>query len=194
MSTALLNHPVVVACIVAIVRGYGIESKPDIEDAVGDVQLRALQSFRRRPPPGDEGAMRALCAKIAENYCVDRWRKETFRSQYDMGLCVEDLEGHAPLQPTYEARDPVDERRQLAALAELFREGKMPELGAEILHGVASGESLSEIAEDLGITMDAVKGRLARMRRTFKARLAGIGLVVGGEPASAELQVLEEAA
>jgi DNA-directed RNA polymerase specialized sigma24 family protein len=192
MSTSLLHHPVVRACIAAILRSFGIVNKHDLEDAVADVQLRALESFQRRPPPTELGAMRALCAKIAQNYGIDRGRKLKFREQYDTGLCAEPDE-HGPLC-NGEPRDPVDERRQLEALGALFQEGAMPEHGAEILHGVASGESLAEIGQDLGITADTVRSRLRKMRSLFSARLAGIGLVARGRPSSPELAALDEAA
>jgi DNA-directed RNA polymerase specialized sigma24 family protein len=192
MSSVLVNHPTVVAAIVAVLRGGGI-AKQDVKDGLADVQLRALESFQRRDPPADVGAMRALCVKIAHNYAINRWKKQSFRSQWDTGLCEEPDE-HGPLAARHEGRDPVDERRQLEALADLFREGRMPEHGARILEVVSDGGSFREVGDELGITADTVKGRLKKMRRIFRARLAGIGLVAAVDPESRVLAALDEAA
>jgi FixJ family two-component response regulator len=66
-------------------------------------------------------------------------------------------------------------------LAQLFREGRMPEHGVDILEGVASSCTHEEIAEDLGITDRAVEWHLGVMRRTFRARMAKLGMLPGRE-------------
>ena len=58
----------------------------------------------------------------------------------------------------------------------------MPRDGVDILEGVASRCTHQEIADDLGITDQAVKGRLGTMRRVFRARMARLGLLPGMQP------------
>jgi DNA-binding NarL/FixJ family response regulator len=74
--------------------------------------------------------------------------------------------------PPYELRDGLQEvrLRALEVAAELFREGKMPEHGVDILEGVACRCSHEEIGADLGISDRTVEGRLKTMRRVFKRK------------------------
>jgi FixJ family two-component response regulator len=76
----------------------------------------------------------------------------------------------------------VDAGRQLEVLAQLFREGRMPGHGVDILEGVASRCTHREIAEDLGITERTVERRLGVTRRTFRSCMARLGILLGMQP------------
>jgi len=139
----------------------------EIEDGLADVRLRVIAAIHRgEPPPPTLRAMRAFCAKVAKDHAIDRLRKRETAEKWSDGLC-EDPDEVAALVFSGEPRDPVDAARQLELAAELFREGKMPEHGVDILEGVASGCSYAEVGEDLGLTHWAVKGRLKTMRKRF---------------------------
>lgn len=154
--------------------------KQDLQDGVQEVYLKALRLFQRSAPPPDLERMKALCAKIARDHAIDLLRKADKRRRDFVGRC--DPDEYTPLEYGAEQRDPVDAGRQLEVLAQLFREGRMPEDGVDILEGVASRCAHQEIANDLGITDQAVKGRLGTMRSVFRARMARLGLLPGMQP------------
>ena len=98
------------------------------------------------------------------------------RDKYDAGLCDD---ADAYVRPTlhWEHADPVDTKRYLAVLKELFDSGQMPEHGAEILWGEAEEVPHAEIAAEIGVTTTVVDNRLFRMRARFRARLAALGML-----------------
>jgi RNA polymerase sigma factor (sigma-70 family) len=170
-----LPHPDVAKGVCGVLVAYGYTPN-DLQDGLQDVYLKALRAFRRIKPPTDLPGMRALCRKMARDMAIDRLRKAARRERDFVGLC-EDPDEFTPLDYGAEQRDPVDAARQLEVLAQLFREGGMPEAGVDILEGIASRCTMQEVAEELGITMWAVKGRLDTMRDSFRARMARLGLL-----------------
>jgi RNA polymerase sigma factor (sigma-70 family) len=172
-----LPHPDVAKGICGVLVAYGYTPN-DLQDGLQDVYLKALRAFRRIAPPADLPGMRALCRKMARDMAIDRLRKAQRRERDFVGLC-EDPDEFTPLEYGAEQRDPVDAARQLEVLAQLFRDRRMPEHGVDILEGIASRCTMQEVAEDLGITMWAVKGRLDTMRDAFRGRLAKLGILPG---------------
>jgi RNA polymerase sigma factor (sigma-70 family) len=169
---SMLTHPEVVGSIRGALCAYGFDRR-DLDDGVQEVHLKALRAFRKgAQPPEDLPGMKRFCAIIAKNHAIDVLRKSDARSSDFVDGC--DPDEHTPLDDGPPLRDDVDARRQLAVLAELFREGRMPEDGLEILESVAAGRTHEEIAEGLGITPDTVEGR---MRSRFRARLVKLGML-----------------
>lgn len=171
-----LPHPEVARGICGVLVAYGY-TQNDLQDGLQDVYLKALRAFRRIKPPADLPGMKALCRKMARDMAIDRLRKAARRERDFVGLC-EDPDEFTPLE--YGAprqRDAVDAARHLEVLAQLFRDRCMPEHGVDILEGIASRCTMQEVAEDLGITMWAVKGRLDTMRDAYRARLARLGML-----------------
>ena len=161
-------------CGTLVVHGW---EEQDLPDGRQEVRCRAIERFAAGVPiPETLSAMKAFCATIARNYAVDALRKKKYRERYDVGLC-ETPEDYSPLEPSGEQRDPVDTARQLEEAAALFREGKMPDDGVDILEGVASGCSYPEIAGDLGISARALRGRLNTMRKVFRQRMEERGMI-----------------
>jgi RNA polymerase sigma factor (sigma-70 family) len=146
-----------------------------MEDAVGDVTLKTLESLVGREPPGDIAEWQALAAKIARDYAIDQQRKHRRRTALGHAGLTEDADSIEPL-PNDDWRDPVDAARLVGILGEQFENGEMPEAGEEILDAVAYDMSHKEIASELGITESAVRNRLLRMRRTFAERVEERGL------------------
>ena len=174
-TTFLLLHDSVVRPVVGTLKRYGVEPQ-DMSDAIAEVQMLALEAARRGKMPADAGEWRALCTTIAARWAIEGLRDQEVRDRYEDGLCEE---ADAYMKPTleWEGRDPVDTKRYLAVLKGLFDSGQMPEGGAEILWGEAEDVPLQEIGDELGITERAVRGRLARMRAKFAARLAELGML-----------------
>jgi hypothetical protein len=77
----------------------------------------------------------------------------------------------------WEQRDPVDTKGYLAVLKDLFDCGQMPEQGAEILWGEAEDVPHAELAAELGVSETVIRGRLFRMRATFRAKFASLGML-----------------
>lgn len=152
--------------------------RQDLGDGVAEVQTRALEATRDKPMPTDVGGWKAFCCTIAERMIISERRKEGKRSRFNMGP-REDADEHAPLaRSPGKWRDPVDMSRQIEVLKEQFEAGEMPELGQEILLGVMDDLSAGEIGEELGLSESAVKNRLWRMRRLFRAKLASLGMLM----------------
>jgi hypothetical protein len=128
------------------------------------------------PPHSPSLLWKALATTIAVRWAVDRLREAKVRSKYDVGLCDEP---DAYLRPTlhWEHRGPVDTKRYLAVLKEVFDSGQMPERGEEILQGEADEVPHEEIAAEIGVSTSVVRGRLFRMRARFRAGLAVLGML-----------------
>ncbi|HEY1692694.1 MAG TPA: hypothetical protein VGG39_11065 [Polyangiaceae bacterium] len=147
-----------------------------LEDDVAEVQTRALEAARRGPMPRDLGEWKALAATIAERYALDEKDKARVRREKEQD--VRDNPGAYGTVPREPSRwDPVDAKRYLAVLVELFEAGTVPEQAEEILIGVADGITFEEIAEETGLTHGQVKGRLEKMRALFRGRITDLGML-----------------
>ena len=175
----LLTDRAVTLAIQNALLSQGIR-KPDLPDAVQDVYVKALQSFQTTPPPTEVERMAALCAEIARNYAIDLFRSAGRKHRDLVGRC--DPDEFTPLEYGAAQRDPIDARRQLEVLVELFEEGCMPEHGVDILDGVATHTSYEELAVELGIPADLARWRMREMKRIFRARLAKRGMLPGMLP------------
>ena len=152
----------------------------EIEDARQDVYVKVLVAIKDGPAPADLEQMKALCATIAERHAISALRKATVRARDMVAECeVDELE---PLTASAQQRDPVDAGRELEALAQLFREDRMPPDGVDILEGVACRCTHEEIALDLDIGANLVKWRLHQMRKAYRQRLVKLGLVRTSRP------------
>src|SRR5260370_28997645 len=145
-------------------------------DAIAEVQAASIEAARARGMPATIAQWKALAATIAVRWAIDQLREGEIRDKYDAGLCDD---ADAYLRPTlhWEHRDPVDTKRYLAILKDLFDSGQMPEHGAEILWGQAEEVPHEEIAAEIGISTTAVDNRLSRMRARFRARLVPLRMV-----------------
>ena len=144
----------------------------ELPDGVQEVRRRALAWFVDHEPPADLAGMKTLCATIAKRYAISLRRKKEISDRYEGVLADgQDADDYELPTPSGEQRDPVDAGRQLELAAELFREGRMPEHGVDILEGVACDCTYQEVGDDLGLTARAVEGRMGTMRRLFKRRI-----------------------
>lgn len=173
---ALLMHRTVEQATRRTLRNAGWP-REELDDGVQEVRLDVVGAVRRGAVvPDDLDEMAAYCTTIARRASIDRGRHEAVVARVCDGPCGRPDKTGAKAQMLAHAartvgRDPIDARRQLTIAADLFREGRMPARGVAILEGVASGCSTPEIAEEEGLSRDAVKGRLRTMRRTYRARL-----------------------
>jgi len=157
----------------------------DIEDARQDVYVKVLVALKQlalqqKAAPADLEELKALCVQVAHRHAISALRKAAVRARDIAAECEPDE--LAPLTPHAAQRDPVDAGRQLEVLAQLFRDGKMPPGGVDILEGVASRCTHEEIALDLDIEEHLVKSRLFQMRKVYRRRLEQLGLVSNVTP------------
>jgi DNA-directed RNA polymerase specialized sigma24 family protein len=145
-----------------------------LEDAVAEVQRRAIEAARRGHAPTEIPELRALCNRIARDYAIDETRRQQVRDKYDVGLC-EDPDAY--MDERGDGRDLVDQRRLLGILRAQIANGEMPEHAEGILVGEAEGVARRVVAAELGITERAVEGRLLAMRRRFRARLVQLAML-----------------
>ncbi|MGH7297639.1 MAG: RNA polymerase sigma factor, partial [Polyangiaceae bacterium] len=171
-TTALAVHPDFVARVRGTLVRFG--RRRTLEDDIPEVQTRALEAARVGPMPPDLPRWKALGRTIAKRYAIDEHLKRQTSKKYDTGLC-EEPDAFGPIE-IEGGRDPVDTKRYLAVLKDLFDRGKMPEHGAEILWGEAEDVPQKEIAGETGLTPRQVKQRLRQMRERFARRLDELGL------------------
>jgi DNA-directed RNA polymerase specialized sigma24 family protein len=175
-TTALVARAEVVAAIQCTLRVHRVPSK-EIPDAIAEVQTEAIALARKRTMPATLQQWKALARSVAMRWARDRRREARRRRKYNTGLC-EDPDVYMSPTLHWEHRDPVDTKRYMTILKELFDSGQMPEFGEEILQDAADGVSAKETAVEIGISEPAVRKRLFRMREKFYARLAALGMLM----------------
>lgn len=172
-----LPHPENARTICTVLYANGLPER-ELQDGLQDVFVRVLTACRRGARvPADLREMKAFCAAVAKRYAKATYRLNARHERRGYaGLC--DADEHTALEyGDGEQHDPVDTGRhldrQLEALAQLFRERRMPEHSLEILEGIASNRSQKEIASDLGISWRAVAGRMGTMLDNLRKRTDG---------------------
>jgi DNA-directed RNA polymerase specialized sigma24 family protein len=164
-----------VRSIRAALRRYRV-AQQDMDDAIADVQVECIEAARTRAAARSLAQWKALAKAVAVHWALDRRREAKVRSKYDAGLCDDP---DAYLRPTLrrEHADPVDTKRNLAVLRDLFDSGQMPEYGEETLQGEADEVRHEEIAAEIGVRTSVVRNRLYRMRSKFRTRLVALGML-----------------
>ena len=175
MTISMIHHPEVVRPIKTTLRSFGVK-KQDLEDGVSEVQTRTLEYLRGKPLPTEIEQWVALCVTITRSWRLDEKAKQKTDEKYCEGLC-EEPDQSIGIEPETGGRDPLDARRMVRELEQMFEAGEMPEKGDEILDCVQAGMKYPEIAAELGITERAVGWRLGRMRELFEARLGKLGMM-----------------
>ena len=178
-TTHLLGHPELVKYVRATLWHHRVPSH-EAADAVAEVQADALAVARRGRMPASLADWKTLAATVAAHRPIDAKRAEKTRAPYDDGPC-EDADVY--LRPTlyWEHHDPVDTRRFLGVLKDLYEAGELPEHAAEILWDEAVETPHDAIATDLGLTVTTVDNRLCRTRARFRLRLTELRMI-GCEP------------
>jgi DNA-directed RNA polymerase specialized sigma24 family protein len=172
----------VAKAICGTLRATGIRQQ-DVQDGLQEVYVRALRFIRVKPAaaPTELANMKAFCARVARNYALDQYRKWKRRKE-DLDAQCDRAEYGVVDRESVPRRDPVDARRQLEVLAELFREGRMPEHGVDILEGVACGCTFKQVAQAVGINEELAKWRMREMKRIYRSQMAKLGLLPGMKP------------
>jgi DNA-directed RNA polymerase specialized sigma24 family protein len=166
-------HPDVVASMMTTLLRRGIPAN-ELQDAVAEVQLRALEARTLATATVDVRGWRRVCAKIAAEYAIDESRKRASRATYHAGLSGE-ADGTAADQ---ESPHEVAERQPLlGALQELVLTGELPDHALAILHAEAADAPPRVVARELGLTGRAVARKLQTIRRVLREHVEQRGLV-----------------
>ncbi len=149
-----------------------LHSREDSEECVNDTYLRAWEAI----PPARPGAFRTWLGQITRNLSLDRWKR---RRAEKRGGGAEVLLGEledclpAPGGPERAAEDG-----ELAELLSAFLRGLPREGRAIFLRRYWYGQSVAEVAEDLGCGEGKVKSSLFRSRKALRAYLEKEGIAV----------------
>jgi DNA-directed RNA polymerase specialized sigma24 family protein len=174
-TTLLANHPAFLERVRRTLIRQG--RRRYLENDVPEVQLRAIEAARVGPMPPDLPRWKGLGRRIAKLYAIDERRKWDVRAKYDEGLC-EEPDANGPIE-VERGRDPVDTKRYLGVLKDLFDRGEMPDMGGEILWDAAEDVPQEETAAETGLSEQSVKRRLKRVRERFSRKLDDLGLREG---------------
>lgn len=147
-----------------------LRSREDSEECVNDTYLRAWEAI----PPARPGALRAWLGQITRNLSLDRWKS---RRAEKRGGGAETLLGELEdCLPGPAGRGVED--LELAELLNVFLRRLSREGRAMFLRRYWYGQSVEEIAEDLGCGEGKVKSSLFRSRRALREYLGKEGIAV----------------
>jgi RNA polymerase sigma-70 factor (ECF subfamily) len=159
-----------------------VPSDADAEDVTQDVLLkvvRKLQSFR------GEAALPTWLHRVAINAALTHRRRQAVRDERSLGEAalaerpaVARGEGERPEAPLLQAEAQEQIDRAVADLPEAYR--------AVFVEADVEGRSNAAIAEQMGLSVPAVKSRLHRARQMLRDALAPYfgaagGRVLGGD-------------
>jgi DNA-binding CsgD family transcriptional regulator len=175
-NATMLMDPIVTKSTTGTLRSFGVRAR-DMEDAIAEVRTQALEYVRDKPQPATVEEWAALCVTIAKHWRMDEKKAAKAAKKYCVGLC-EDPDDHTALERANEPYERVDAKRMVEVLRDQFDAGEMSEKGDEILDCLQAGMNYQKTALEVGISAEAVRMRLRKMRALFKARLAALGITV----------------
>jgi RNA polymerase sigma-70 factor (ECF subfamily) len=141
----------------------------DADDLTQEVFLRA---HRRLDSVRDPDAQTSWLYRIATHVCYDRYRKSSRQPRLD----PLDVTGSGEPGPGFERPDEVSlaqvmERAEMSSCVRKYLDGLSDDYRQVILLHDLEELTNPEIAEMLGVSLDAVKSRLHRARRKLQAAL-----------------------
>ncbi|MEU6879133.1 sigma-70 family RNA polymerase sigma factor [Streptomyces sp. NPDC046712] len=134
-------------------------SAEDAEDAVQEAMLRGAQNAHL-----DDARLGAWLTTVTMRLCVDRYRQ--VHREAEVGRTPKlTVPGPVPLE------EAVCDRAEASWVA--FRSRELPARQAEALRLKAEDRDVDQIAQEMGLSYQAVESLLARARRTLRNSLAG---------------------
>lgn len=144
-----------------------LRDRCEAEDVLQETMLRLIRQVKRGELRVQNGSLKGFLLRCARNQCIDRLRKT-------QKLCFLDNDDSGPPELIDRCDKPdrlMDGARlQKAfedALAQLSDAHRIPFVLFEL-----NGDSYKEIAETLGVSIEAVKKNLFRARRKLRLLLA----------------------
>lgn len=154
------------------IRGYILSMVHDPIDADDLTQEVFLRAHRRLDTVRDPDALTSWLYRIATHVCYDRYRKSSRQPRLD----PLDLTGTDQSDPGFERPEEVSlvqviERAEMSSCVRRYLDELADDYRQVILLHDLEELTNPEIAEMLGVSLDAVKIRLHRARRKLQAAL-----------------------
>ncbi len=164
--------------------GYGMKMCRDPEDAKDVLQdtlltmTKSLRSFR------GASSLSTWLYAIARSFCIKKRRKSKFAPAEELSLSAMDSDYSGPVSAPSEQPDHIVSAKELGNYLNQAVQSLEPMYRDVLLLRDGEGLSASEVAEVLGIRVDAVKSRLHRARLAVREQMAPL-LGVSSMPAPA---------
>lgn len=146
-----------------------LSNRTDAEEAAQDIFVKAYQNLDKFK--GDSSFSTWLY-RITANHCLDILRKRNRRKNVSLDSLVEQ-EG-AQVQKLFATPSSADRQMENAQLAHKILSTLSEDQRQILTMREAEGLEYQEIAQTLGCSLDAVKGRLARARKQLQENLRHI--------------------
>ncbi len=146
-----------------------LSNRTDADEAAQDIFVKAYQNLDKFK--GDSSFSTWLY-RITANHCLDILRKRNRRKNVSLDNLVEQ-EG-SQVQKLFATSSSADRHLENAQLAHKILSTLSEDQRQILTMREAEGLEYQEIAETLGCSLDAVKGRLARARKQLQENLRHI--------------------
>lgn len=142
----------------------------DTEEVVNDTWLAAWNDI----PPSRPDCLRAYLGRLTRNLAISRYRVFHAKKRYaGMETLLSELEEVLPGEMSPETEL---EGKELARLLQDWVDGLEPEERRLFVRRYWHGVPVKQLAEETGITQNAMTQRLMRLRRSLRVRLEQEGV------------------
>jgi RNA polymerase sigma-70 factor, ECF subfamily len=166
---------------------YGMKMCRDPEDAKDVLQdtlltmARSLRSFR------GASSLSTWLYTIARSFCIKKLRKSKFAPVEEISLSGVDSDYSGPVSPPSEQPDHIFSSKELGTYLNKAVQSLDPMYRDVLLLRDVEGLSAPEVAEVLGLGVDAVKSRLHRARLAVREQMEPL-LGIESKPAVAAME------
>jgi RNA polymerase sigma-70 factor (ECF subfamily) len=163
---------------------YGMKmcrNPEDAKDVLQDTLLtmaRSLRSFR------GASSLSTWLYTIARSFCIKKLRKSKFAPAEELSLSGVDSDHSGPVSPPSEQPDHIFSTKELGTYLNKAVQSLEPMYRDVLLLRDVEGLSAPEVAEVLGLRVDAVKSRLHRARLAVREQMEPL-LGIESKPAAA---------
>ena len=163
---------------------YGMKmcrNPEDAKDVLQDTLLtmaRSLRSFR------GASSLSTWLYTIARSFCIKKLRKSKFAPAEELSLSGVDSDHSGPASPPSEQPDHIFSTKELGTYLNKAVQSLEPMYRDVLLLRDVEGLSAPEVAEVLGLRVDAVKSRLHRARLAVREQMEPL-LGIESKPAAA---------
>jgi hypothetical protein len=177
-TDALLHHSEVLRVIRAIAIEFGIRAEQDIEDFVGDVQKRALETTPPGERPTDVPGWKALVREVAYNVGRETVKMLCRRGKYNIGP-TDRADDHAT-KSSQSILEPHERAAIRAIVEEVLREQAGGRHTGVALAGIMTGAPPREMAKDAGISPGLMRKQTSKLRKVLRNRFVMAGIALAG--------------
>jgi RNA polymerase sigma-70 factor (ECF subfamily) len=170
---------------------FGQKMCGDEEDAADVLQETLLAAARTLPQFREASSVSTWLYAIARSFCIKRRRTSTFAPSAVESLDQVTDRTSALADPS-RSPEELASGRQLQAVLDTAISGLEPMYREVLVLRDVEGLPAAEVAQVLGLSVEAVKSRLHRARMSVREQVApALGLGADGQPASTCRDVVE---